>query len=87
MTKLGFSFQSFIHPWFIAYFTVRFVAMFGQLYIFSLIELGKTMALFGAVSIMLANILGFLLLKEVLSMPEYAGIALAIVAFLILTLK
>jgi hypothetical protein len=41
--------------------------MFGQLYVFTAIDLGKTMALFGAFSIILANSLGFLVLKEVLS--------------------
>lgn len=32
--------------------------MFSQLYVFTAIELGKTMALFGATSIILANLLG-----------------------------
>ena len=45
--------------------------MFGQLYVFSVIELGKTMALFGATSIVLANVLGFLVLKETLSLEAY----------------
>ena len=33
---------------------------------FTTIELGKTMALLGAISIILSNLLGFLILKEVL---------------------
>jgi hypothetical protein len=66
MTKYGFKPAAFFSVWFGLYFLLRTVAMFGQLYIFTTIELGKTMALFGAVSIILSNLLGFLILKEVL---------------------
>ncbi|MBN1386476.1 hypothetical protein JW968_05895 [Candidatus Woesearchaeota archaeon] len=44
------------------------------------------MALFGAVSIMLANLLGFLVLKEVLNPWAYVGVTLAVVAFIVLAL-
>ena len=44
------------------------------------------MAIFGAVSIVLSNILGLFLLGEVLSIGNYAGVSLAIVAFLVLAL-
>ena len=84
MPKQGFILTTFISGWFLTYFLIRILAMFGQLYIFTVIELGKTMALFGAVSIMLANLLGFLVLKEVLSPKTYIGVTLAVIAFLIL---
>lgn len=58
--------------------------MFGQLYIFTNTELGKTMALFGAISIILSNLLGFFILKEILPVGVYVGVSLAVVAFLIL---
>ena len=58
--------------------------MFGQLYVSTVIELGKTMALFGAASIILANILGLLVLKEVLSPTTYIGVTLAVIAFILL---
>jgi hypothetical protein len=61
--------------------------MFGQLYIFTTTELGKTMALFGAVSIILSNLLGFLVLKEVLPVGVYVGVSFAVVAFLILAVS
>lgn len=86
MPKQGFVMATFFSVWFLIYFLIRMIAMFGQLYIFTEIELGKTMALFGAVSIMLANILGFLVLKEVLSPGAYIGISFAIIAFIILAL-
>jgi hypothetical protein len=66
MAKYGFALSTFISFWFLAYFTIRTIAMFGQLYVFTNIQLGKTMAFFGATSIILFNILGLLLLKEVL---------------------
>ena len=58
--------------------------MVGQLYVFTSIEVGKTMALFGASSIMIVNILGILLLGEVLSVQAYVGVAIAVLAFIIL---
>jgi hypothetical protein len=84
MTKLGFQFSTFFSLWFLGYFLIRTIAMFGQLYVFSNIQLGKTMGLFGAVSIILSNALGFLLLKEILTPESYIGITLAIIAFVIL---
>ncbi len=87
MPKQGFTLLSFLSVWFLFYFLIRIVAMFGQLYIFTVVELGKTMALFGAASIILANLLGFLVLKEVLSPFAYIGISLAVIAFVVLALS
>lgn len=87
MPRYGFTVQAFLTGWFALYFGIRVIAMFGQLFVFTSIELGKTMALFGATSIVIANILGFFLLKEVLSPPAYVAIVLAIIAFIILALK
>lgn len=84
MIKHGFKFSSFISGWFLLYFIIRSVAMFGQLYIFTNTELGKTMALFGAISIILSNLLGYFILKEILPVGVYVGVSLAVVAFLIL---
>lgn len=87
MSKHGFVLTTFISGWFLVYFIIRTVAMFGQLYVFTAIELGRTMALFGAVSIILANVLGLLILKEVLSPTAYVGISLAVIAFAILAFR
>ena len=86
MTKYGFKFSTFFSIWFIFYFLIRNIAMFGQLYVFTSTELGKTMALFGAISIVLSNLLGFLILKEVLPIGVYVGVSFAIAAFLILAI-
>jgi len=87
MAKYGFAISTFLSLWFLGYFLIRTVAMFGQLYVFTNVELGRTMALFGATSIILSNVLGFLLLKEVLSPASYFGVSLAILAFLILAVR
>lgn len=87
MPKQGFAVATFLSGWFLLYFLIRAVAMFGQLYVFTAVELGKTMALFGAVSIILANVLGFLVLKEILTPGVYVGVTLAVAAFIILSLK
>lgn len=86
MPKQGFALVTFLSTWFFFYFAVRIVAMFGQLYVFTAIELGKTMALFGAVSVILANILGFLVLKEVLTPSAYVGATLAVIAFIVIAM-
>jgi multidrug transporter EmrE-like cation transporter len=60
--------------------------MFGQLYVFTRIELGKTIALAGAISIIGANVLGYLFLREILTPGEYIGVMLAILAIIVLVL-
>ncbi len=86
MKTHGFKAASFFSFWFLAYWLLRQCAMFGQLYVFSTFQLGRSMALFGAASIVLSNVLGFLLLKETLSLPVYVGVSLAVLAFLALAL-
>lgn len=86
MKSGGFHFRTLFSPWFLAYFLIRQVAMVGQLYVFSEVKLGRTMALFGATSIVLSNVLGVLLLNEVLPWPAYVGVSLAVLAFLVLAL-
>ena len=87
MVKYGFKLETFLSIWFLLYFVIRTIAMFGQLYIFTTIELGRTMALFGAASIILSNLLGFLILREVLPVGVYIGVSLAVIAFLILAVS
>jgi len=87
MPRQGFVLATFLSGWFLIYFSIRTIAMFGQLYVFTTVELGKTMALFGAVSIMLSNIVGLLVLKEVLPTGAYIGVSLAVIAFIVLAFK
>jgi len=87
MRKYGFTLAAFASLWFAVYFTIRTVAMFGQLYVFTSVQLGKTMALFGAVSIILSNILGLLVLKEILSPGAYVAVSMAVIAFIVLAFK
>jgi drug/metabolite transporter (DMT)-like permease len=44
------------------------------------------MALYGATSIALVNVLGVLLLGEVLDARAYAGVSLAVLAFVVMAL-
>lgn len=87
MVKHGFHAASFLMPWFLWYQVIRQVAMFGQLYVFACVPLGKTMAILGATSIVISNVLGFLFLKEVLSPVAYVGVMMAVIAILIMTFK
>jgi len=87
MARDGFKVSTFLSLWFLVYLLIRQLATFGQVYVFANIELGKTMAMFGAVSIVLSNIIGLLFLGEKLSPVSYAGICLAILAFIIMGFK
>ncbi len=84
MQRNGFTISTFLTWWFLGYTLMRTVATFGQLYVFTTMPVGKTMAMFGAFSIILVNLLSFLFLKEVLSPIGYFGITLAVFAFIIL---
>jgi uncharacterized membrane protein len=87
MRHSPFSIATFLSWWFLIYFSIRQVAMFGQLYVLSALQLGKTMALFSATSLVLVNILGVLLLGEVLSVKAYVAIAMVVLAFVVLSLS
>lgn len=80
----GFELRTFCSWWFLLYTLVRTVATFAQLYVFANVQLGRSMALFGAASIVLSNLLAFFLLGESLSLGTYLGVALAVTAFLCL---
>ncbi len=82
----GFTAAAFWSWWFVVYLTTRSLATVGQLYIFANVELGKSMAMFGAVAIVLSNLAGLLLLQERLTGLEYGGVSLAVLAFLVLAL-
>lgn len=85
MRKHGFTAAAFLNLSFLIYILSRQVATVGQLYVLATVPIGKTMALFGAVSIIFANVLGVLLLGDLLSARSYAGITLAILAFVVMS--
>ena len=87
MGAYGFTLSNFLSPWFVIYFALRTVAMFGQLYLLTFVELGRNASLFALASIMLANALGYLFLGEVLTPTQYVGVMLAVAAFIVLALK
>lgn len=87
MRHSPFALSTFLSWWFLLYFALRQVAMFGQLYVFSTLQLGKTMALFGATSIVVVNALGILLLGEILSYQAYLAIGLVVLGFLVLSMS
>ena len=83
----GFTVANLLTWWFAIYMTIRQFATFGQLYVFASFEMGKTSALFGAISIALSNALGLFLLGETLSVTAYIAVALVILAFTFLALS
>ncbi len=85
MRKHGFTLAAFLKLWFFVYLASRQLATVGQLYILASVPIGRTMALFGAASIVLANLLGVLLLGDILSVRSYAGVALAVLAFTVMS--
>ena len=87
MKRHGFDASVLTMGWFWLYQLIRQVATVGQLYVFSHVPLGKTMALFGATSIVMSNVLGFLFLKESLSPVAYAGVGLAVLAIFVMAFR
>ena len=87
MQRYGFNVALLTSAWFWAYQAIRQVAMFGQLYIFANVPLGKTMALFAASSVVLSNVAGFLFLAERLSPLGYVGVTLAVCAILVMAFR
>ncbi len=86
MRHSPFALSTFLSWWFVLYFGIRQIAMFGQLYVFSVLQVGKSMALFSATSLIVVNILGVLLLGEILSVQTYLAVGLVVLAFIVLTL-
>lgn len=84
MIKYGFTFAAFKEPWFLMYLLFHLSAMVGQLYIFSQFTLGKTSVLFASVSMLIANILGLLLLKEAITWPVVVAGVLVVAALFVL---
>ena len=87
MARYGFKLSTFLSLWFLVYLILRQLATFGQVYVFAHIQLGKTMALFGAVSIVLSNLIGLLYLGERMSSGSYLGVCLALFAFLAMAFR
>lgn len=87
MSRHGFNATLLTSAWFWGYQLIRQVAMFGQLYLFAHVPLGKTMALMAAASVVLSNVAGFLFLAERLSPVGYVGVALAVCAILVMALR
>jgi len=86
MKRGGFALANFVTGWFLLYTLTRTIATFGQLYVLATVPIGRTMALFGATSITVVNLLGVLLLGEVLSAWSYVGVSLAVLSFVVMAI-
>jgi multidrug transporter EmrE-like cation transporter len=87
MRHSPFALSTFLKWWFLVCFLIRQVAMFGQLSALSALQVGKAMALFSATSILVVNVLGVLLLGEVLSAQAYLAVGLVVFAFILLSMS
>jgi uncharacterized membrane protein len=87
MRQSSFAVSTFVSWWFLLYFVIRQIATFWQLYVFCALQIGETMALFGASSIVIVNVLGILLLGEILSTQAYLGVGLVVLAFVVLAIS
>lgn len=86
MKQGGFHIANFLAWWFLVYILLRVCATFGQLYVLSQLEVGKSMALFSSSSLILVNVLSVLFLGEILSLQAYIGITFAVLAVVIIGL-
>ncbi|MGH7882116.1 MAG: hypothetical protein ACREN8_04325 [Candidatus Dormibacteraceae bacterium] len=79
-----FTLAKLLKPWFLIYLLIRQIALLGQFFIFSRVFLGEVVTVLAAISIVISNLLGLLLLREQLSVANYIGVSLAVTAVLIL---
>lgn len=84
MAENGFTVTILTQSWFPLYLMIHLLAMVGQLYIFANFTLGKSMILFGAVSILLSNALGLIFLKEQITSSVIISTTLVIAAMVVL---
>ena len=73
-------------PWIIGNFVIRQIATLGQLYILATVELGRTASFYAVASLLIASGIGVFVLDEALSPTGYLGVALAVLAFVVLAL-
>lgn len=79
----GFTLPNLLRAWLVLFLVLRVGALAGQMFVFATVDLARTAVLFGVGSILVANVLGVLLLREVLSVRAYIGVVVAIAAFVI----
>jgi hypothetical protein len=86
MRKLGFRLRSFLQPWFAAYVPIRLVALAGQMYVISSVYIGRSGAMFGMSSLLLSNLLGLLVLREMPPPLVHLGVTLAAVGLILISI-
>lgn len=84
MRQLGFATDSFLAWWFLGYFVLRTVAMFGQLWVLSRVDLSRTLPMFSATSVILSIALSVAVLHEGLTPRTVVGGGLAVAALVTL---
>jgi uncharacterized membrane protein len=82
-----FRWLAFVRPWFALYSLIRVVALAGGLFILANVYMGEAAAILGATSLVISNILGLLLLKEVVTLQGYVGIFLALSALVVVAIR
>jgi uncharacterized membrane protein len=86
LKRFGFHVSTLLEPWTLLFLALWITATAIQIYIFSRVYLGQAAAMFGAASLVLTNVLGVVLLREVLSPVSYLGVALAFSALTIMAM-
>lgn len=85
--KNGFTLAKLLGWWLAVYFGLRTLGVAGQLYILSTADLGRSAGLFAAMSVILSNTLGVLVLGEVLTTVQCIGGALSATALVLLSVS
>jgi drug/metabolite transporter (DMT)-like permease len=87
MGTLGFHLATFISGWIVAYFGIRLLAVFGQLFVYSQEALGKGSLLYSAVTILMTPAVGVIFLNERPTPGMVIGAVLIIIALYFITTK
>ena len=84
---LGFSAATLLNPKFLATLLISGTGFVFQMYALSKVELSRTIIMLGVIGVVLAAIAGVLVFQDKLSVKNYVGIALAVIAIVLVKSK
>lgn len=70
--------------WLIAYGLIKMTTIAIWLFLLSKFALGRLAAIYGISSMLLTNVVGIVFLREILSVQQYVGLLLAVIALALL---
>lgn len=80
-----FALETMEGKWLVPWLACHFFGMAVQVYLFTTVPLGRAIGLMALVSLVLSNLFGYMLLKEVLTPVQYLGLGFGVMALVCLS--